>query len=96
MELLSGFEPLTSSLPTSKYQTNNRNETRNPVLCGFPISVSRPMSADITATQSPRSQLSVSVTTVGGGLHGAEPTFNPALRLAIDTHHSFTRGGPQF
>ena len=31
---------------------------------------------------------------IGGGLHGAEPTFGPALCQRTDNHPGPTRGGP--
>lgn len=39
----------------------------------------------IRATQSPRGPASRACQTIGGGLHGAEPTFDPAFRPATDT-----------
>ncbi len=48
----------------------------------------------IIATQSPRGTASKSPQPIGGGLHGAEPTTDPALYPAADNLPALARGGP--
>ena len=48
----------------------------------------------IQATQSPRGQCPRACQPIGGGLHGAEPTSNPALCQGHDNRPGFARGGP--
>jgi len=48
----------------------------------------------ITATQSPRGPACRLLQSIGGGLHGAEPTSGPALLPGVCVRPSSHRGGP--
>ena len=75
--------------PKTHPQLNPKNEKtggRNPApcfLCPPTLFSPRPhphAPQGIQATQSPRGQRPRACQPIGGGLHGAEPTFDPALR----------------
>ena len=104
LKILKPGQPPTALSNTSPENIARTQETgsRNPAPCFFmfpiphhaPQGNARASAGRIRATQSPRGPAFSIPQPIGGGLHGAEPTFDPALRPAADNRPAASRGGP--